>query len=526
VTARLFRERSGEEIHGRPVRVQEDEPIRIVVRTRRDFVSRPELSLDGETIGAPEPSPDGDDIAWHWRFRSESWCGRTFLNLATDAGSLEIALSCTPNDSKYSEHEYERMLDHVLSHGSTLAFGLAPGETDAAFDKTSEALKATHPAVIDCYLGELREQLRRVLADPVREQRRDDRYTRLLTTRPITPRTLTWLSSHPNQWGQVRSGGLDVECLQQVRFETFDHAANRYVVTLLRRLRRSFEATAAALAKHATKQLINPAEQNRARVFAHRVRQAAREMSIALRHPVLAELASGELTEGVAQVFADHPAYGRFSRLASRLLDPALSLRDGAELASSLRRSWDLFELYCLYRLIEALESELGDAWAFDHSPLAHHVLTTPSEGRCWDARHADGRRLVLFYQQHFGAAQAGAISITTARRPDFILAAFDGNRLRSWTLLDAKYRTAEVSIRDALESMHVYRDSLRWRCESTNIEQAANGGFLLVPTIAEGSRRYGEPAFIQKRRLGLVGIDASELGAVLLGQTWENGRD
>lgn len=514
---RIVRERSGEVILGVPVRVAENEPIIIELRTSRDFRIRPELTLDGQSLDLVEMIPEDDAFIWRWRFRSENWCGRTSLTLTSDGAPIAISINATPNDAKYTEREYERMLERVLSYGDTLAFGLAPGGRQADTTKTSANLRATHPAVIECYLPPLREQLQRILADPVREHRRQEIYAKLSPARPIAPRTLTWLAAHPNQLEAARSGDFGVECLQQVRHETHDHPANRYLVALLRRLRLSFEATASALESFSRGQLVGDLEANRARLLATRTRHASHHVTAALRHPVLAGLQPGELTEGVAQIFADHPAYARFCKLAARLLDGAVALSASGDLASSLRRSWDLFELYALYRLMEALEAQLGADWTIERTAVSHHVLTMPALGRFWCARHRDGRSLALHYQQRFGASPRGPLTITTHRRPDFVAALYDGSKLRSWALLDAKYRTAKVSIREALESMHVYRDSLRWRCDTTGTEQRAGAGFLLVPTIAPSSLRFGNASFIAKRNFGLIAIDDGALGPTLL---------
>lgn len=517
MTLRVWREASQEEIVGSPIRVSEYESIIIELRTPRSTDTRPELLLDGEAIGDPQPMAfDASDLLWRWRFYSESWCGRTTLTLSDGHSRHALEIAAVPADKKHSEQEYAHMLDRVLAYGPTLAFGLAPGQAEVS-TIVGPTPRATHPAVIDCFLGALLQQLRRILADPIREQRRFETYSRLSRNEPVSPRTLAWLASRPNQLARIKSGDLTVDCLQHLRRDTYDHPANRYVVTLLRRLHRSFETTAATLEDFSHKQLTHDLERQRARHLALRTRDAERRVAEALRHPVLERLAPGEMTEGVAQVFSNHPAYARFCKLASRLLDSGLTLENAGDLASSLRRSWDLFELYSLYRTMEALESTLGCDWTVKREPLHHHVLTTPKEGRLWEAKHSDGRRLSLHFQEHFGGAQSGPMTISTARRPDFVLAAYQSNQLRNWVLLDAKYRVAERSIAEALTSMHVYRDSLRWRCKVSGAEHAASAGYLLVPAIAPECQRFAESEYIRKRGFGLICTEASEFGAIML---------
>jgi hypothetical protein len=98
--------------------------------------------------------------------------------------------------------------------------------------------------------------------------------------------------------------------------------------------------------------------------------------------------------------------------------------------------------------------------------------------------------------------------AITTARRPDFVLAAFNGNRLERWFLLDAKYRTNRQSIQEALESMHIYRDSLRWPCAEKKELFPATSGYLLVPDISDDLSGWSNQAFLDRWHLGLMRID------------------
>jgi hypothetical protein len=276
----------------------------------------------------------------------------------------------------------------------------------------------------------------------------------------------------------------------------------------VRRLRASFESTAKALVEFSQTAFTGDLEKRRAEYLAATARDAANRLLSALDHVILRDLEPGEMSEGVTQVFADHPAYGRFSKLARRLLTPGVQLDQKGDLASSLRRSWDLFEIYCLYKLIDMLQQALGEAWTVHRKPLTHHVLSSPPEGRCWSASHADGREWVVFYQQHFGHTGADAFTISRGRRPDFVLAAFVRKRLKHWVLLDAKYRTEEGSIHEALESMHIYRDSLRWRCDKGGGEQTASAGYLLVPAVADRLRRFSHASYLARWGLGLLQID------------------
>ncbi|MBQ8104241.1 MAG: DUF2357 domain-containing protein [Afipia sp.] len=510
VTLRL----NGEVLNGRHVRLTEYERLEIEVATSHGRSARPDVLMDGASLGVPEVSITEAGLSWRWIYQSESWCGRTTLSVVTEGAPIYLDIETRPNGSKYSDDQYQVMLNRIIEYGSQLPWGLSPG-LSSADEAAGVRLGTTHPVLINHYLRPLLEQLEQLLREPVLSHRRAT-VVEPLRSSQATSGTINWLASRPSRLRQMRAGDRRVAVPQHRRKATFDHPANRYVVAVLKRLRASFHHTADSLVKYAAGGLLGAQEKNRALHLASETRRAATRLSEALMHPVLRELQPGEMTEGVVQVFADHPAYGRFAKLARRLLDPGLSINDNGGLAASLRRSWDLFEIYSLYRLLEGLEQALGDSWRFERKPIQGHVLSSPAEGKCWHASHPSGLRWELYYQQRFGRADSGPISITTVRYPDFCLALFDGGQLQHWVLLDAKYRTAPESINDALQSMHVYRDSLAWRSPDLRVSRA-DGGYLLVPAISGTCQRFGREDFLEEWGMGLLLIDDPALGERLV---------
>lgn len=489
------------------MRLREYEPLDIQVTTSRDVRARPDVRLDGASIGAPELTVSGENLVWHWIFRSESWCGRATLTIVSDDAPVDLVLRSVPSGSKYSEDEYERMIERILSYGANTVWGLAPGQhRGSALPDT--ALGATHPVIVEEYLPPLLEQLERILENPVVNQRRIEVLEGLRLARPITSHILSWLSTRPDRLAKLRRGDTSSAVPQQVRAETFNHPANRFVKTLMRRLQGNFDQTAIALLNYAQGGLIGDLEKARARHLADRLRIGLNKLSSALQTSFLRELEPGEMSEGVAQVFGDHPAYARFAKLARRLLDLGVRLDNSGDLASSLRRSYDLFEIYCLYQLAQYLETTLGSSWTYVRASPSGHVLCDPPEGEFWSAHRNDGRLWRLEYQKPFGHGKSGAITLTTSRTPDFVLSEWHQGRLLRWCLLDAKYRTAQSSINEAMESMHVYRDSLRWRPDPNGEVQRAYAGILIVPHVADVVQRFAKSSYLRQWGLGVVAID------------------
>ena len=106
--------------------------------------------------------------------------------------------------------------------------------------------------------------------------------------------------------------------------------------------------------------------------------------------------------------------------------------------------------------------------------------------------------------------------TISTERRPDFVLTYRQGQQLVRWILLDAKYRVGLAGITDALADMHVYRDSLRWVAGSTLM--APEAGYLLVPAVGEATQRFAAPSYRETHRFGLVTLNDRDFFKDLLG--------
>jgi hypothetical protein len=75
--------------------------------------------------------------------------------------------------------------------------------------------------------------------------------------------------------------------------------------------------------------------------------------------------------------------------------------------------------------------------------------------------------------------------------------------------VLDAKYRRARQYVLEAMESAHIYRDSLRW------MGQRADVSLLFVPA-EPGASWLTDPAFHQEERVGAWVLDGAMPPALL----------
>jgi hypothetical protein len=98
--------------------------------------------------------------------------------------------------------------------------------------------------------------------------------------------------------------------------------------------------------------------------------------------------------------------------------------------------------------------------------------------------------------------------SVSRERWPDLLVTVTRGGT-RRWIALDAKYRRARQNVLEAMESAHIYRDSLRWH------GQRADAALLFVPAEPRASW-LTDPAFHEAERVGAWVLDRSLPPAVL----------
>jgi hypothetical protein len=103
--------------------------------------------------------------------------------------------------------------------------------------------------------------------------------------------------------------------------------------------------------------------------------------------------------------------------------------------------------------------------------------------------------------------------SISKQRVPDLVLKVERAGDLR-FVVLDAKYRTSRDSVLDAMESAHIYQDSLRIG------SRRPEGSLLIVPS-GGGAPWLEDPEFQTEHRVG-IHVLSLELDTTLPGLVME----
>jgi hypothetical protein len=67
--------------------------------------------------------------------------------------------------------------------------------------------------------------------------------------------------------------------------------------------------------------------------------------------------------------------------------------------------------------------------------------------------------------------------------------------------ILDAKYRSGQKPVHDALGDLHRYRDALRFS------QSQASAAYIIVPALQEDAALYGSASYLEMHRFGAICI-------------------
>ncbi len=161
-------------------------------------------------------------------------------------------------------------------------------------------------------------------------------------------------------------------------------------------------------------------------------------------------------SSGLTQIAA-LPNYNKAYRLGVRALSDGVEGKNQIELLN-ISQSWGIYETWCFLAVRECIENIIGKELK-ESSPRA------VSADLAFSAQINDSVSLELLFQGNFPSTSESqgriGFSISRARRPDIVLIVKKDDNVRA-LVLDAKWRSGREYILEAMESAHIYHDSLR----------------------------------------------------------------
>jgi PD-(D/E)XK nuclease superfamily/Domain of unknown function (DUF2357) len=471
----------------------------------------PSLRMAGQLLRFEQIAEIETGYSARFKLVIDTWAGRTMLRVWDGTDCRSLILEIGPHTKKLSQNEFDAMLAELAQHSQTLPWGLAPGLAPGELARRAPA--AVHPAVIESQLPMLERLLSRFIADPPTATVRSRDRRPLDLTRRADLQTLRWLSRRPKLLDSIQGKG-DAQSVVDPRTPidqpnahvSFDHPVTRYISFLLRRVRARLEQTSHALRNVRGRRFSDPDADAHARELADRVEAAIVRVDNVLKRSLFRNVRPEPMTETALQFISDHPLYSSLHKIARRLLSPGLAFRPNGDLYTSLKRTYDLFELLVLYRIIDALPRALGSGWATRRavSLVQTGIEERFGDGSAWLYEGPEQLSLELRYQQPFGRVQEPPhtrefSSLSGLNIPDYILVLRRGKVPISWLILDAKYRSGRQAIDQGLGDIHRYRDALRIR------DIRAAGAYIVVPRLQESEAPYGCSAYHAENQFGVL---------------------
>lgn len=440
-----------------------------------------------------------------------TWAGRTTLSLEDGENISLFSFQVKPNQNKLGQDEFDEMLHELARRQPGLIWGLSPGGQSGSLSKSSPAV--VHPAVVKSQLPLLDRLLSLFIADPplITLKSRDPRPLDL--TRRVDLRTLRWLSRRPLLLSAIR-GSTDGDPYVDLRTPidqpktdvSIDHPITRYFIYLLHRLIERLCESSRLLKEGPKRQFRDPSVECHARALAISLDDAALKMRNILGKSPFRALRPEPPTATVLQLLGDHPLFGAINRCAQMLLAPGLAYGPTGDVYASLKHTYDLFELFVLFRIIEFLKEALGPAWTLEAHKSCYNGgrEDRPPDRSVWLFRGPDDTTLEVRYQQWFSrmkCAEDGRTftSLSGVNIPDYVLLVRKRRIVTSWVLLDAKYRSRRQAVDDGLGDIHRYRDALRVR------GTRADGAFVVVPKLQEENALYSTSDYHEIHGFGVL---------------------
>lgn len=402
--------------------------------------------------------PAGSDGRYRWRPCFYAGQARAEL-LSPDGSRHAVSLDVGPSESKSGEQSFAEMVgqirdfDAALLGGvsaATMVFGREGRPGLYSDDILLSRLRQHGPSFVDAVAS--------IAKSPHRALSADLQMLPLSRVRRLHPSAL-----RDHRFAAMCAGeaepDLDWESVQLrslTSAPTFDTPANRALVSLLQRV---LAATLRLCGAVATMALGADVEEQSARMERRLKDLQALEARIRslLTTPPFSEVRpAGTTASGLTQIAAQ-PAYSRAYRLGCMALATSV-YGDGEVDALHVNHSWGIYETWCYLAVLRTLTRLLGTA-AEEFRPsavaaqLAHRIEL--KGGGCVE----------VYFQALFPAEapSSGRIgwSISRERRPDILLVARHAGRCRAM-VLDAKWRSGRSNVLEAMESAHIYHDSLR----------------------------------------------------------------
>jgi len=447
-----------------------------------------EMRIDDERL-------EDDPAALCWAWRPGFYAGQVLAELLHNGARVAaFELDVSPDPGKLGADAFQQMVRELLAEDASLVVGQEPATVQAGHLGRHqdplvefERLRRYVPDFLRA-LATIRLQPRKALRSvrdsvPLSHARRVDRQTAVAASRSGAVALFAQQEVEASAFDPAMR--LDVPVVE----ETLDSAANRalkYLATaVLQRVRTVAVALEHRVAREVESETRTPLA-SRWPVRRQFLLDVEGRLQHALRQVPFPQVRRAEVSAAGLNAVSADPLYARAWGRGWRALRQGIE-SDATDERMWISPSWEIYERWCFMKLGRLLTQE-APQWQWQWRPGA----------RRWSGK-LGARVAELRLQPTFratGKESPGRWSVSKQREPDIVLRVSTGDSHR-FLVFDAKYRATRANVLDAMQSAHVYQDSLRIGA------QRPEASLLLVPAN-EGAAWLGDAAFQAEHKVGV----------------------
>ena len=297
-------------------------------------------------------------------------------------------------------------------------------------------------------------------------------------------------SPGPSRLPSILGGRLPAQIVTRQRRNSVDTAEHRQIKATLRAWAAWLFGVADTLAKLTATD--DPEGISITKTWAVRTRKLGRKLQIAASSGFMRDVGDGAAALTMTSLFRRDPVYRRFYRIWQDM-NLGLAALFGEFLQMPIARTYQLYELWCFFRLLRAAVAEYGST----HADMSTLFTADASGGLTISAGAVtvpiDRSKTLCFQRQYkeYWNDPLGEGSFSRAMIPDVVLAGSGfGGPSEHVIILDAKYRIND-GLNDALGSIHMYRDALVRGTTSGEEQGIVTAAYLITPHIPELKTSY-----------------------------------
>ncbi|WP_353191636.1 DUF2357 domain-containing protein [Pandoraea pnomenusa] len=437
----------------------------------------------------------GDDGRYEWT--ASFFAGRVQIVVASSAASEDVYFAFVgPSTEKVADEQFDEMVDEIQRFRATLLLGSSSAAKEFGDDAGRSTLEnLVRLARLQLHARAFVHEVQKICRAPHRSLLQAERRVSLARVKRLHPRALREpLIAAAVAGLTAESMPLDLlHVATSTAMPTFDTPSNRALKALVTRLAAQASVLLDAVGQG---QLGGDQEEQKARRprREHFLRSLVTETKALLTREPFRSVSRLETSAASLTQISAQPAYSSAFRRGTRALIRGV---EGGTYQDHLYVSptWGVYETWCFVHILSKL------AERFDHSgwtAISHGVV---SAAESYELVLGNGIRIEAHFQANFtaGGPPSNRVgwSLSRFRIPDIVIVVRSASRL-DFLVLDAKFRSKRDNVLEAMESAHIYHDSLRVRHQKPSLCA------LLLPARADVPHLDAD-AFLHEHGVGTI---------------------